>query len=167
LVEDHQLSIPVLSQNGGHSASRTHRPVTGAAGGYITLGLLRSLRKYEENGQCKVVKQAKVTKLLKDDQSRVNGVEYESLDDKHTHKLKGGAVIIATGGFCYSKELLKKYIPFYHTLPTTNGPWTTGDGMLFAEAAGAELVDMECVQVHPTGFVDPKDPTAHEKNISG
>jgi flavocytochrome c len=165
-LEDHQLSIPVLSQNGGHSASRTHRPVTGAAGGYITLGLLRSLRKYEESGQCKVVKQAKVTKLLKDEQNRVVGVEYESLDDKRTHKLKGGAVIIATGGFCYNKDLLKKYTPFYHNLPTTNGPWTTGDGMLFAQAAGAELVDMECVQVHPTGFVDPKEPNAHEKTLA-
>ncbi|ETO02845.1 flavocytochrome c, partial [Reticulomyxa filosa] len=52
-LEAHELNIPVLSQNGGHSASRTHRPISGAAGGYITLGLLRSVRKYEENGQCK------------------------------------------------------------------------------------------------------------------
>lgn len=165
-VEAHDLSIPVLSQNGGHSASRTHRPTSGAAGGYITLGLLRSIRKYEDNGQCKVIKQAKMTKLLKDSNGRVIGIEYESLADKKTYKLNGGAVVIATGGFCFNKELLKKYAPFNAHLPTTNGPWTNGEGMLIAEAAGAELVDMECVQVHPTGFIDPKDPTAHEKTLA-
>jgi len=165
-LEAHDLSIPVLSQNGGHSASRTHRPTSGAAGGYITLGLLRSLRKYEENGHCKVLKQAKMTKLLKDSNGRVIGIEYESLADKKTHKLNGGAVIIATGGFCFNKDLLKKYAPFNANLPTTNGPWTNGEGMLVAESAGAELVDMECVQVHPTGFVDPKEPNAHEKTLA-
>lgn len=31
-LEDHGLQLPVLSQCGGHSAARTHRPTTGAAG---------------------------------------------------------------------------------------------------------------------------------------
>ncbi|ETO27059.1 hypothetical protein RFI_10074, partial [Reticulomyxa filosa] len=166
-LEAHELNIPVLSQNGGHSASRTHRPISGAAGGYITLGLLRSVRKYEENGQCKVIKQAKLTKLLKNEKGNVIGIEYESLQNNNKkYELNGGAVIISTGGFCYNKDLLKKYTPFYANLPTTNGPWTNGEGMLVAQKAGAELLDMECVQVHPTGFIDPKDPNAHEKILA-
>lgn len=169
-LEAHDLNIPVLSQNGGHSASRTHRPTSGAAGGYITLGLLRSVRKYEENGQCKVIKQAKLIKILKNIKegytNNVIGIEYESLKDKKIYKLYGGSVIIATGGFCYNKDLLKKYTPFYANLPTTNGPWTNGEGMLVAQDIGAELLDMECVQVHPTGFIDPKEPNAHEKILA-
>lgn len=34
-LEAHGLELPVLSQCGGHSAARTHRPTTGAAGIYI------------------------------------------------------------------------------------------------------------------------------------
>ena len=33
-LEAHGLELPVLSQCGGHSAARTHRPTTGAAGIY-------------------------------------------------------------------------------------------------------------------------------------
>merc|ERR1712154_173297 len=29
-----------------------------------------------------------------------------------------------------------------------------------------KLVDMACVQVHPTGFIDPKDPKAREKTLA-
>eukprot|EP00493_Phyllostaurus_siculus_P027464 UN27811 len=43
-LEAHGLSLPVISQCGGHSAARTHRPTSGAAGGYITLGLLRHVK---------------------------------------------------------------------------------------------------------------------------
>jgi len=165
-VEDHDLSLPVLSQNGGHSASRTHRPTTGAAGGYITLGLVRHVRKYEEKGQCKILKQAKLTNLLKDQSGKVIGIEYENLVDHKKIKLTGAAVVIATGGFLYNDQMLKEYCPHVAKLPTTNGPWTTGDGMLVAKTAGAGLVDMRHVQVHPTGFVDTTKPNEREKTLA-
>eukprot|EP00483_Globobulimina_turgida_P004017 UN04025 len=38
--------------------------------------------------------------------------------------------------------------------------------MLCAREIGAKLVDMQHVQIHPTGFVDPKDPTAREKTLA-
>lgn len=43
-------------------------------------------------------------------------------------------------------------------MPTTNGPWTQGEGVKLARQLGAELVDMDKVQLHPTGIVDLKDP---------
>lgn len=165
-IEDHGLSIPVLSQNGGHSASRTHRPVTGAAGGYITLGLVKHVRSYEEKGQCKIIKQAKLTKLLKDNNGKVIGIEYENLANGKSAELKGSAVIIATGGFLYNDQMLKEYCPHVANLPTTNGPWTTGDGMQIAKSSGAGLVDMRHVQVHPTGFVDQTKPHEREKTLA-
>merc|ERR1712224_187268 len=39
-------------------------------------------------------------------------------------------------------------------------------GMTTARDIGASLVDMECVQVHPTGFIDPKSPDEHEKILA-
>ncbi len=43
-------------------------------------------------------------------------------------------------------------------LPTTNGEHCTGDGIKMGEAIGAKSVDLEWVQVHPTGLVKPDDP---------
>ena len=43
-------------------------------------------------------------------------------------------------------------------LPTTNGQHCTGDGIKMARELGAGMVDLEAVQVHPTGLIHPDDP---------
>ena len=48
-------------------------------------------------------------------------------------------------------SLLAKYRPDLLHLPTTNGDHTTGDGIKMGEAIGARSIDLEWVQVHPTG----------------
>ena len=55
-------------------------------------------------------------------------------------------------------SLLAKYRPDLLHLPTTNGDHTTGDGIKMGEAIGARSIDLEWVQVHPTGLVEPDDP---------
>lgn len=35
-----------------------------------------------------------------------------------------------------------------------------------SQAIGADLKDIECVQVHPTGLVDPKEPNAKVKFLA-
>jgi succinate dehydrogenase / fumarate reductase flavoprotein subunit len=57
--------------------------------------------------------------------------------------LKAKAVVIATGGIGKA-------------WPITSNSWEcTGDGMTLAYDAGADLLDMEFVQFHPTGMVWP------------
>merc|ERR1719436_2008857 len=51
-------------------------------------------------------------------------------------------------------------------LPTTNGEHCTGDGIKMSEAIGAKTVDLEWVQVHPTGLVKPDDPDAKVKFLA-
>ncbi|WP_353855074.1 L-aspartate oxidase [Bacillus sp. Bos-x628] len=60
-------------------------------------------------------------------------------DEKgHTHTMTADAVVLSTGG-CGS---------LYET--NTNAPSATGDGIMMAYRAGAQLVDLEFVQFHPT-----------------
>ncbi|CAD6956837.1 unnamed protein product, partial [Tilletia controversa] len=77
-------------------------------------------------------------------------------------------VILATGSYAADFDegeggLLKKYRPELLKLSTTNGDHCTGDGQKMIAAIGGKLIDLEKVQVHPTGLVDPKDPDAKVK----
>lgn len=47
--------------------------------------------------------------------------------------------------------MLLKHRPDLADFPTTLGPQTTGDGVKLARDLGAGLVDMDRVQLHPTG----------------
>src|SRR5204862_2010351 len=56
---------------------------------------------------------------------------------------KSGAIVLATGGIGKAWQI------------TSNSWEYTGDGHALAYEAGAELIDMEFVQFHPTGMVWP------------
>lgn len=114
----------------------------------------------------KILKKARVTKLIKDDSGGVTGVEYQRNGKTESAY---GPVILATGGYAADfteDSLLKKYRPEYYDLPTTNGDHCTGDGHKLAIQAGASAIDLEKVQVHPTGLVDPKEPEAKVKFLA-
>jgi succinate dehydrogenase/fumarate reductase flavoprotein subunit len=93
-----------------------------------------------------LVKKAHVKQLIKDDAGTVVGVEYEQ-DGKKGQQY--GPVIIATGGYAADftdTSLLKKYRPELWDLPTTNGDYSTGDGIKMVSAIGGNAVDLEKVQ---------------------
>ena len=113
----------------------------------------------------KIKKKARVTKLIRDGDAVV-GVEYVHNGKTETAY---GPVILATGGYAADftqNSLLKKYRPEFYNLPTTNGEHCTGDGHKLALEIGANAVDLEKVQVHPTGLVDPNDPEAKVKFLA-
>jgi len=104
---------------------------------------------------------------LTDKDGNVCGVECTSSDGKTFQE--HGPVIIATGGFgadFASDSLLSKHRPDLSHLPTTNGDHCTGDGLKMSMAIGAETVDLEWVQVHPTGLVHPGEPDAKVKFLA-
>merc|ERR1719350_37600 len=115
--------------------------------------------------------QSCVTELVQDASGKVNGVVYKTKDGQ-VKSVHAKAVVLASGGFGGSVErggedsLLNRYRPDLIDLPTSNPTSATGDGMLVAEKIGARLVDMEYVQVHPTGFIDPAHPQEKELTLA-
>ena len=76
---------------------------------------------------------------------------------------------VLEGGFgadFTSNSLLAQYRPDLLHLPTTNGEHCTGDGIKMGEAIGAKSIDLEWVQVHPTGLVKPDDADAKIKFLA-
>ena len=95
------------------------------------------------------------------------GVIALNMEDGTLHRFRAHKTVLATGGyaadFTEGTSLLKKHRPEYYGLPTTNGEHSTGDGHKMAIEIGAAAIDLEKVQVHPTGLVDPKEPDAKVK----
>merc|ERR1712107_822585 len=80
-----------------------------------------------------------------------------------------GPMVFASGGFGAdfgSDSLLAMYRPDLLHLPTTNGEHCTGDAIKMGEAIGAATIDLEWVQVYPTGLVKPDDPDAKVKFLA-
>ena len=169
LMEKFNLDLSLVSQLGGHSYPRTHRGKERFPGFTITYALMEGLEKVmeETNGElARIITKAEAKKLVTDANNAVIGVEYEKGGAMHTEY---GPVIIATGGFgadYKSDSLLTKYRPDLQKLPTTNGDHCTGDGIKMAMAIGAGTIDMESVQVHPTGLVNPSEPDAKVKFLA-
>merc|ERR1740127_450388 len=94
------------------------------------------------------------------------GLVYEKASENFREH---GPVILASGGFGAdfgSDSLLAMYRPDLLHLPTTNGEHCTGDAIKMGEAIGAATIDLEWVQVHPTGLVKPDDPDAKVKFLA-
>jgi flavocytochrome c len=141
-------------QLGGHTTKRTHFPSTGPSVGFAILRALGEIVKQTPN--IKVITSAKVVSLIKDNE-KVTGVRYISKNEEEEVLLRADAVILASGGFGANKDLLRKHAPHLINLATTNGDFAQGEGLVLASEVGAALRDLDQVQVHPTGFVDPSD----------
>lgn len=134
----------------------------------ITYALMEKLEdiSMKEPHRARIEKKARATKLLQDEKGNVIGVEYE-MNGKILKEY--GVVILATGGYAadFSEDgLLKKYRPDVLNLPTTNGDHSTGDGIKMVSAIGGNSVDLEKVQIHPTGLVDVNEPSAKVKFLA-
>ncbi|KIR56857.1 fumarate reductase [Cryptococcus gattii Ru294] len=167
LIEKFNLDLSKVSRLGGHSEKRTHRGTQQFPGMTITYALMEKLEDMAEQhpDRVKILKKAKATKLLQEN-GKVIGVDYER---EGKHYTEYGPVVLATGGYAAdftSDSLLKQHRPEYYNLPTTNGDHCTGDGHKMAMLIGAKGIDLEKVQVHPTGLVDPKDPDAKVKFLA-
>ncbi|WP_277210049.1 fumarate reductase/succinate dehydrogenase flavoprotein subunit [Isoptericola croceus] len=91
----------------------------------------------------RVFAECTVTEILKDDDGAIAGAFGYWRESGRFVVFSAPAVILATGGIGKSFQV------------TSNSWEYTGDGHALALRAGANLVDMEFVQFHPTGMVWP------------
>ena len=177
LQEAFGIDLSRVAMMGGHSMPRCHRGKERFPGAAITMQLMEAFDTIcdEQPERATLKCKARVTRLLSNDASSVIGVEYEKDGQTHTEY---GPVVLSSGGFgadFSDSSLLAEVEPEWNklkafgdvptaagrlrTLPTTNGQHCTGDGVKMARNLGAGTVDLEAVQVHPTGLIHPDDPT--------
>jgi succinate dehydrogenase / fumarate reductase flavoprotein subunit len=122
---------------GGHTYKRLVH-----IGDRTGLELIRTLQDKTVHSAVDVFMETTITTLLQDGQRVVGCFGYNRQTGEHL-AFSSKALILATGG---SGRIFKI---------TSNSQDCTGDGYALAYEAGAELLDMEFVQFHPTGMVYP------------
>src|SRR5881296_1733272 len=122
---------------GGHTFKRLCH-----VGDRTGLEMIRTLQDRGVNLGIDVYMECAITRLLKDGE-RVAGAFGYWRETGRFVVFKAKSIVIATGGIGKAWRI------------TSNSWEYTGDGMALAFEAGAELLDMEFVQFHPTGMVWP------------
>jgi succinate dehydrogenase / fumarate reductase flavoprotein subunit len=122
---------------GGHTFKRLCH-----VGDRTGLEMIRTLQDRGVNLGIDVFMECAITRLLKDGE-RVSGAFGYWRETGRFVVFKAKSIVIATGGIGKAWRI------------TSNSWEYTGDGMALAYDAGAELMDMEFVQFHPTGMVWP------------
>jgi len=136
--------LPKVSFSGGATNARIHSPEDGSGVGAY---LVNAFNKQIEELGINLLLETEATEILSADGKAV-GVLAESPTVRYTINAK--AVILATGGFGANEDFYTQYRPDLKGTVTTNAPGATGDGIVMAEALGADTVDMDQIQLHPT-----------------
>lgn len=128
----------ILQRNfGGHKYPRLAH-----VGDRTGLEMLRTLQDHGIHLGIDVHMECTITSLIMDG-SRVTGAFGYERERGRFKVFRANAIVLATGGVGRAYKI------------TSNSWEYTGDGMSLAYDAGAELIDMEFLQFHPTGMVWP------------
>jgi succinate dehydrogenase / fumarate reductase flavoprotein subunit len=122
---------------GGHTWKRLCH-----VGDRTGLEMIRTLQDYGVHQGISVYMECSIIELLKDGDRIAGALGYYREDGRYV-VFKSKAVVLATGGVGKA-------------FAVTSNSWEyTSDGHALAYEAGADLIDMEFVQFHPTGMVWP------------
>lgn len=128
----------ILQRNfGGHKYPRLAH-----VGDRTGLEMIRTLQDHGIHQGIEVYMECTVLRLLKEGDRVVGALAYYREHGRFV-LFKAKAIVLATGGIGKAYKI------------TSNSWEYTGDGHSLGYQAGAELIDMEFVQFHPTGMVWP------------
>jgi fumarate reductase flavoprotein subunit len=141
-----------VTRAGGHTAYRTHSAVAGVGREYT-----EALRKIAEKRGAKMVLNTEVTWIWRKDAdpaSPVLGLEVKR--GRKTLNIKAKkAVVLASGGFSRDTNLRMAHNPrLVPTFNCTNQPGATGEMIKYAQAVGADTLQMNFIQLYP--FAEPE-----------
>jgi succinate dehydrogenase / fumarate reductase flavoprotein subunit len=128
----------ILQRNfGGHKYPRLAH-----VGDRTGLEMIRTLQDHGIHQGIDVYMECTIIELLKDGDRVIGAFGYDR-ERGRFRLFKARAVVLASGGIGRAFKI------------TSNSWEYTGDGQVLAYRAGADLLDMEFVQFHPTGMVWP------------
>lgn len=143
--------LPIVEAASGQSVPRVHN--------VDPADMVRQLeRSALDTGLVEVRKNARATRLLRDDKGRVVGATCRHQDEVfEVHSTLG--VILACGGFVHDREMIHRFAPLYDNAVFIGGEGNQGDGLRMAWALGADLRDM--VHIKGTFGKHPMDEHNH------
>ena len=117
------------------------------------MGLIELLSKAAEGAEIRLSTRAR--ELILED-GRITGVIAEAADGSRITYHAGKAVVLATGSFSSNGEMVARYqkigTGLTANIPSNNPAGNRGDGIVMAEAVGAQLRDMSFIQTYLKGY---------------
>lgn len=137
------MDITSVGAFGGASVKRIHRPEVDGKTVPVGSYLVPRLEKVLKDKNIEILFGTPATELLVEE-GKVVGVKAGDLT------VRAKSVVIATGGFGANLEKVAEIKPELKGFVTTNVASITGDGIWMAQAIGADVVDLDQIQIHPT-----------------
>lgn len=132
------VTFGVPHAGSGQSVPRSHHIDPSAA--------LEALRRRAVAAGGRVRLDTRARRLLIDG-GRVRGLVSEGAPGAGSEeRILAGSVVLASGGFSRSEDLLGRYAPAMERALRAGGAGNTGDGLVMAQEAGAALTDMDFVK---------------------
>ena len=149
-LDDHGITLHNVSSFGGASVKRIHRPVN-AEGKTVSVGsyMIPLLEENCEKAGVQMMLNTTATEILTDDNGAAVGIKATGASGE-TITINAKAVVLTTGGFGANLDMVVEYKPELKGFMTTNAPGILGQGIKMAQAIGADTVDMDQIQIHPT-----------------
>ena len=140
-----------IGQAGGASTKRQHRPVN-EEGKILSVGtfLVEHLLNTCNDLGIQILYNTKVDQILMEDGAAVG--LHATGQEGNSVTVHAASVVMATGGFGSNPEMIVKYRPDLEGYVSTNAPSITGDAIPLLEEIGADFVDLEQIQIHPTVY---------------
>lgn len=159
-----------ISQGAGSLWQRTHTSIMQQGTGFLST----YVNFVKNSDKITMVLSTKGTQLVKDETGRVTGVVCVDKDGNSFVASAKNGVILATGGFAANAELVQannttgKWSDLSNVATTNRYDCSQGDGIMMASEAGANLVDMEQIQLLYFGNVVNGQITKYpQRNVSG
>ena len=149
-LDEHGITLHSVSSFGGASVKRIHRPVDGD-GKTVSVGsyMIPLLQENCDKAGVQTLLNTTATEILTDANGAAVGVKATGASGE-TVTVNAKAVVLATGGFGANLDMVTKYKPELKGFMTTNAAGAQGQGIEMATAIGADTVDMDQIQIHPT-----------------
>lgn len=131
--------MPVsVTLSGGMSVPRAHT--------FKPAEVIGAYKKFATSHGIKLVTHAKVERLVWDDASQTIAGVRVTRRNKTTFVRARKGVVLASGGFSRNPQMLKKYAPLLENAAVIAGLGTQGDGILMAQAYGADMIDTNYIK---------------------